>query len=133
MAGRRSRLTVLVPGQFSDVIWDGAASVGQDGRTHCRDAITGRHNDRLTLGLLNGVTIVAVELERGLHLDLTADLTQTDVIRVLCIPGHTQRCVVPLAPGTQALILTVLVATVVRAVVALDLLFARLRNVGICK
>lgn len=132
MTSRRS-LTVLVPGEFSDVIGNGTASVGQDGRTHCRDAIAGRHNDRLTLGLLNGVTVVAVELERGLHLDLTADLTQTDVIRVLCIPGHAQRSVVPLAPGTQSLILTVLVATVVRAVVALDLLFARLRNVGICK
>lgn len=127
-----SSSSLLIPGKFADIVGNGTLGVGQHGRTHCRYALAGHHMNHCALGRLNRIGVVAVVLECGHHLDLTVDLAQTDVRRVsVQFASQLHRRVVPVAPGTQSPVLAVLVATVFRTVIALDLLFARLRNVGI--
>lgn len=123
--------------RVADEIGNGTACVGQHRHSHGRDTEAGGHVDCGTVRLFTRITVVPVVVQGGLHLDLGTDLRTGMIRRRALLQDIAQiHCsVIPVASRTQLAtgrLVAVLVATVVRAVVAFNLLLSRLRNIGIC-
>lgn len=88
--------------------------------------------------LFTRITVVPIVVQGGLHFDLGTDLGTRMCLRRTLLQDVFQIhcCIIPVASRTQlsaGCLVAVLVAAVVRSVVALNLLLSRLRNVGICR